>query len=233
MMKHVLWIFAALAAAAGARAAEAPPAPPPAAELANTIIRSEHLEMRNDGVETHFVFTGSVRLTGTNLEVTCDKLEAFATQKGDRSAAIGKVGGLRRILATGSVVISQAGRRATAGRAEVLPNDEKIVLTEQPEVTDLETQVTMGGERMTFFRDQRYAQIEKPTVVGPAMPNLGFPRQPADAPSGSRDPAAPAEGAETPPEATPPPQTPPAEPAPQADPDRPRVTFPATPGNGG
>lgn len=177
----------------------------------NTIVTADRLEMKNTGVESHLVFIGNVHLTGTNLTVTCDRVEIYAEQIPDirdpeKKATIGKIGALTRILALGHVRISQEGRTATAGRAEVMPIEDKIVLTEEPVVTDTETQVTVSGTRMTFFRGDRYGQIENPQVVGPAIPNLGFPRDKdgstpaADAPADTSG-AAPAPA--TPPAAAP------------------------------
>jgi lipopolysaccharide export system protein LptA len=149
-----------------------------------TIITSAGpLQMRNDGVEAYFVMTDKVRLVGTNLEVTCDKLEVFAETKKDEGASadakgFGGIGGIRRILATGNVVIVQEGRRATAGRAEVLPLEDKIELTENPAVTD--PQGTMEGSRIEIFRGEQNAVVHDPKVLLRALPNLGFPRQPGE-----------------------------------------------------
>jgi len=170
----------ALLPLAGAAAGAAADTPPPAAgvsELKDTIVTSDHLELRNDGELAYFAFSGNVRLTGTNLEVTCDKLEIYAESKKGEDGSLGSVGGLRRIVATGHVVIAQEGRRATAGRAEVLPDEDKIVLTEDPVVTD--PQGTVSGERMTFYRGRQNGEIVKPRVLLRALPDLGFPRRPA------------------------------------------------------
>lgn len=158
------------------------PAPEPTLTAQNTIVTADRLEMKNTGVESHLVFIGNVNLTGTNLTVSCDRVEIYAEQipdirNPDKKATIGKIGALTKILALGHVKISQEGRTATAGRAEVMPIEDKIVLTEEPVVTDTETQVTVSGSRMTFFRGDRYGQIENAKVVGPALPNLGFPRE--------------------------------------------------------
>lgn len=151
-------------------------APALSTELQKTTVKSDRLEMRNTGVEGHYVFIGHVRITGTNLEVTCDRVEVFSVSKDDapKDAAVPGAGNIRRMLATGSVSIAQEGRKATCGVAEVLPADGKIILTENPVITDVSTGVTMKGSRMTVFRDERYAEIESPEVVGPALPNLGF-----------------------------------------------------------
>jgi len=142
-----------------------------------TVISSDRLEMDNDGDKSFFLFSDNVKLTGNNLVVTCDRLEIHADRTGDLDANIGQIGGIRQILAIGNVSISQEGRVARAGRAEVLPGEDKIVLTENPIVTD--TQGTVSGERMTFYRGDRRAVVESGAsgparVTLPAMPDLGF-----------------------------------------------------------
>lgn len=208
----ILLALASLTAGLASTASAQTPAEP-VLTAQNTIVTADRLEMRNTGVESHLIFNGNVKLTGTNLTVTCDRVEIYAEQLPDirdpeKKATIGKIGALTRILALGNVKISQEGRTATAGRAEVMPIEDKIVLTESPVVTDTETQVTVSGSRMTFFRGDRYGQVENPQVVGPAIPNLGFPREPKPA-DGTAAPAASATPPATPsgaPAATPAPK---------------------------
>lgn len=145
-------------------------------EAQKTIVKADRLEASNSGVEGHYVFIGNVRITGTNLEITCDRLEIFSvSQPGDKPAGpVSDAGNIRRMLATGHVAIAQEGRKATCGVAEVLPHEDRIILTEEPVITDIATGVTMKGTRMTVNKE-RDAVIENPEVVGPALPNLGFP----------------------------------------------------------
>lgn len=178
-------------------AAVGPTLLPPAAHAAQepdaapqkTIVKADRLEARNDGVEGHYVFIGNVHITGTNLEITCDRLEIFSVsdEGSDAAAAAPDSGNIRRMLAIGHVVIAQQGRRATCGLAEVLPREEKIVLTEDPVVSDIAAGVTMKGTRMTAYRGERSMEIENPEVIGPALPNLGFPRTGAEENAGSRE----------------------------------------------
>ena len=142
-----------------------------------TVISSDRLEMKNDGDKSFFLFSDNVKLTGNNLVVTCDRLEVHADRTGDLDANIGQLGGIQQILAIGNVSISQEGRVARAGRAEVLPGEDKIVLTENPIVTD--TQGSVSGESMTFYRGERRAVVASGAsgparVVLPAIPDLGF-----------------------------------------------------------
>ncbi len=199
-LRRLLFLLAAPALALAPRVHAQTADDPALMTPQNTIVTADRLEMKNTGVESHLVFIGNVHLTGTNLTVTCDRVEIYAEQIPDirdpeKKATIGKIGALTRILALGRVRISQEGRTATAGRAEVMPIEDKIILTEEPVVTDTETQVTVSGSRMTFFRGDRYGQVENPQVVGPAIPNLGFPRDAKAADPAAENPtAAPAPG---------------------------------------
>jgi hypothetical protein len=79
------------------------------------------------------------------------------------------------------VRIIQGDRVAVCGRAEVFPSEEKVVLTENPSVTDSEGNAA-SGPRIILFRGQRRAVIERtPTqrthITLPAMKNLGFPAE--------------------------------------------------------
>jgi lipopolysaccharide export system protein LptA len=171
-------VIAAVASISGAAFAQTP-----ATELKKTTVTADRLEARNTGVEGHYVFIGHVHITGTNLEILCDRLEIFSVSKDGMSkdVAMADSGNIRRVLATGNVSISQEGRKATCGTAEILPTDGKIILTDNPFITDENTKMTMKGTRMTVYRGERSAEIENPEVVGPALPNLGFPAQPAPA----------------------------------------------------
>jgi lipopolysaccharide export system protein LptA len=155
----------------------------PTAEPKRTIVTADRAEARNDGVEAYFVFTDNVHLSGTNLDVTCDILEIWADSS-KRSTT--DTGPIRRVLATGRVVIRQQGRSATAGRVEILPGEDVVVLTENPVVTDAAG--TAAGETIRFYRGRQQLFIDKPRLEGQVLPNMGFPQS-----------------SETPPAATPPP----------------------------
>ncbi|MBI3886412.1 MAG: hypothetical protein HY302_11890 [Opitutae bacterium] len=149
------------------------------AEPQPTVIDSEQLDMRSTDTLTTFVFTHRVVVTGTNLRLTCDKLEVVTTRQGDVTATIGKLGHFKSLVATGNVRLLQSDREAACGRAEVLPDDDKIILTDHPVVKDLSTGATATGPRMVLFRGERRAVIEgddaNPSrIILPAIKDLGF-----------------------------------------------------------
>ncbi len=146
-----------------------------------TWVNSESLEMKSTPEQNLFYFSGNVRIIGNNLLVKCDYLEVTTNRTGDAEATIGQIGIIKKIIAIGSVEIFQAGRAATAGHAELLPDDNMIVLTDSPQIID--QKATVSGWRITLMKGKRMAIVEsnpddlsdgRPTVVLDALPDLGF-----------------------------------------------------------
>ncbi len=146
-----------------------------------TVVRSESLKMTSTPELNYFYFSDNVTITGNNLLVKCDNLEVTASRSGEAEATIGRIGVIKKIVAIGSVEIFQAGRAALAGRAELLPAEDKIILTDSPQILD--RKATVSGWRITLLKGNRTAIVEnnpddiggsRPTVVLDALPNLGF-----------------------------------------------------------
>jgi len=182
-MRPLPLLAAALALASAARAADAP-APIPE----TTVDSSGPAEMTSTDTETTFTFRDHVVAVGNGITLECDALTVIATRIGDKSATIGKYGKFRDMLATGHVRITQGDRVATSGRAEVFPEEDRIVLTEKPVVTIESEHYEASGPRMTLYRGQRRAviegnPIERTHILLPAIKDLGFPtdRPPPDA----------------------------------------------------
>ncbi len=198
-VRRACGLGALLAATTLPVAAQTPPPAPTTTTttaLQKTTVTSDRLEAHNTGADGHYVFVGHVHIIGTNLEIFCDRLEIFTENKEgtDKDSALTESGVVRRVLATGSVSISQQGRKATCGTVEILPLEDRIILTDNPIVSDIAMGVTMKGTRMTYHRNERDIEVENPEVVGPALPNLGFPTPPAGgAPAPAPGPTAPAE----------------------------------------
>ena len=157
-----------------------------AQEVQPTVIDSEQLDMRSTDTPantlTTFVFSRNVVVTGTNLRLTCDRLEVITTRKGDPTATIGKLGRFKSLIAEGNVNIVQSDREAACGRAEVLPDDDKIILTDNPVVKDLANGATATGPRMVLYRGERRAVIEgaesaPSRIILPAIKDLGFDKE--------------------------------------------------------
>jgi lipopolysaccharide export system protein LptA len=160
----VLFAFSLSGAAAFAR--EEAPRP--------TELHCDHMEMWSVNDETRATCTGSVTLTGTNLRILCDRLEIIAEGIGDKTSTAPTLDKFKYLLATGHVRIVQGDREATCGRAEVLPRENKVVLTEDPVVIDNGTGWVNAGEKITMLRGDRRVIVDKPHLSGPPIKDLGF-----------------------------------------------------------
>ena len=157
-----------------------------AVEQQRTTLECEHMDMWSEGEETKAICTGKVVVTGTNIRIECDRLELTASRIGEKAGAVPTLEKFRYLLATGKVSITQGTRTATCGRAEVLPREEKVVLTEDPVVVDRATDFVSAGEKITMLRGQEKVEVEKPRFTGPPIKDLGFEKKtekdaPADA----------------------------------------------------
>lgn len=142
-------------------------------------------EMVSNDKETTITFRDRVVVTGTNLRLSCDYLEVVVLRKGDPTATLGKVDKFRSLLATGNVRIVQGDREAACGRAEVKPEEDKIVLSESPVVAFHGDDARLAGKRITMFRGDRRVIVEEPVSTLPAIKDLGFdPQKKAEAPKG-------------------------------------------------
>ncbi len=145
-----------------------------------TVIEGDRLEMIADEEEAHFTFTDNIRVTGNNIVMTCDRLEVISSRPvPDRDEErLGGMGRIRRIVASGRVHVTQEGREATAGRAEVLPDEGVVILTGSPVIRDSQGEVS--GERIVLYQGLERAvvesSIERPArVILPNLPDLGCP----------------------------------------------------------
>ena len=143
--------------------------------LQNTEITSAGLgEMISTDQETTITFRDQVVVIGTNMKLSCDFLQVVVLRTGDPAATLGKLDKFRSMLATGNVIIVQGDREAACGRAEVLPEEEKVVLSDHPVVVDHDQNTRFAGEKITMFRGQRRVQIETPILTAPPIKDLGF-----------------------------------------------------------
>jgi len=142
----------------------------------NTVIESTHAEMISNEKEavTTITFRDNVRVTGTNMKLTCDYLKVVVLRTGDPTATLGKVDKFRSMLATGNVHIVQGDREAACGKAEVLPEEDKIILTETPVIVFHDPEGRQAGSKITMYRGQRRVEIENPITTLPPVKDLGF-----------------------------------------------------------
>jgi lipopolysaccharide export system protein LptA len=148
-----------------------------------TVIDCEQFDWRSTDKETIAVFTGKVVATTTNQKLTCDRLEVVALRKGDPAATIGKLEGFKSFIATGNVRIIQGDREAACGRAEVRPDDDKIILTGQPVVVDHLVNWTWTGDELEMLAGERQIRGKNARFTGPPMKDLGVDKAKPAAPA--------------------------------------------------
>lgn len=146
-------------------------------------------QMVSTDSETTITFRDRVVATGTGMKLNCDFLQVVVRRKGDLAATLGKVDKFRSMLATGNVLLVQGDREAACGRAEVLPEEDRVILTENPVVVDRDQKTRVAGKKITLLRGQRTVLVEKINFSGQPMKDLGFDKDKKPATS----PAAPAE----------------------------------------
>lgn len=158
-----------------------------------TEITSESVEMWSTDTENHGIFQGNVVVSGTNMRLTCDRLEIISTPIGDKTATIPTLEKFKYLLASGKVRIVQGDREATCGRAEVFPREDKIILTEEPMVTDHGNEAKYIGRKIEMFRGERRVHGEGVHLILPPIKDLGFdknqPPPAAETPSPTTAPA--------------------------------------------
>ena len=144
-------------------------------EKTDTVITGDHLEMLSGDEQSEFIITGRVQVIGTNLRLTCHELHITSVKHGDPSDTIGKIGKVTAIIAIGNVKVEQEGRTASGGRAEFFPEEGKVLLTDNPVVTD--AQGTVSGTEIEWFHGQRRALVRggerQARVTLPHLPDLG------------------------------------------------------------
>jgi lipopolysaccharide export system protein LptA len=148
-----------------------------------TELVADSLEMVSTEEESRAICVGNVILTGTNLRISCDRLEIIASRIGDLDGAIPTLEKFRYLLATGNVRLVQGDREVTCGRAEVLPREEKVILTEDPVLIDHGSEIVQRGSRMTLWRGENRVQVENVVLTGPPIKDLGPDARDAEAPA--------------------------------------------------
>ena len=149
-------------------------------EPRNTVITSDGpaVMVTNDKqTETTITFKDHVVAVGTNMKLTCDFLEVVVNRSGDPTATIGKLNKFRSMLATGNVFFVLGDREAACGRAQILPGEEKVVLSENPVVVDHDQNTRFAGETITLYSGQRRVEVDKPILTAPPVKDLGVDKE--------------------------------------------------------
>ncbi len=168
-----------------------------------TVITSQKANIWSNeaGTESYGIFTGNVVITGTNLRITCDRLDITAEGQNSpapASAAKAKAGTadnvekFKTIVAQGRVQIIQGEREANCERAEVFPREGKIILTGKPVVIDRGNGSGVTGEPLVLLKNERRVFGDNVRITFPPInTDLGFDKN-APLPKAPESDAAPA-----------------------------------------
>ena len=166
--------------------------------ISPTTITSKHGESVSTDTEMTTLFTGDVVVTGNNIRITCDRLEIVSLRLGEKEQVVAKQNRFKSLVATGQVKIVQGDREATCGRAVVLPDDDKITLTESPVVVDHSADVTWTGDNLQLLRGERRVFGDNVRMTLPPIKDLSFDKnKKLELPETAPQPPAPAKPQET------------------------------------
>ncbi len=195
----LLRLLPLLALSAAPLSAQTPAqAPASLAAPVETRIKSDVADIwtNKEGTETYAIFKGNVVVTGTNLRMTCDRIDVTSVGKNDPLASVKgttaqDVEKFKTFVATGKVHIVQGDREANCERAELLPREGKIILTgaagKPPIIVDRAAGVTWISDPAILLKNDRAVHGENVQIIFPELPDLGFdkdapvPTKPADA----------------------------------------------------
>jgi len=172
--RAALLLLAASALATNSLRAAAAKPEPAIVPIPTEITSVGPAEMISTATETIFTFQDQVVVVATNLRLTCDRLVVVAKRSGDPKATLGKQENFKSLLATGRVRLIQNEREAVCDRAEVLPGEDKVILTGTPAtVRSVDGLYAGSGPEMILLRGQQRAIIKAPRFILPAIKDLG------------------------------------------------------------
>jgi lipopolysaccharide export system protein LptA len=149
-----------------------------------TELRAVRLEMSSTDTETTAIATENVILTGTNLRITCDQLTVIAHRfdtAATKSDLLPTEQRFKYILAEGNVRIVQGDRESSSARAEVFPQEGRVVLSGGPVLTDHSNGVVATGEPIILLRGQRALSGKNIKITAPPLQDLGATATPRSA----------------------------------------------------
>jgi lipopolysaccharide transport protein LptA len=157
MQRRIALFIATLALAAASVPVLRAASDKPAAVQQETIIDSDALDMQAGDATNTFKFSGNVHAIGQGIDLTCDRLDVIAGRSAKTKGTIGKMSSLESVIATGNVRIEQAGRIATAGKAEVKPAEGLVILSDNPVILDAKARVE--GWKIIYNSKSRTVQV--------------------------------------------------------------------------
>jgi len=116
-----------------------------------TVINSD--ELRMDQLGKTAVFTGNVVVIGNNFNMKCEEMTVFFTNDSK----------IDNIVAKGDVVIVQPGRITHCGQAQYFRDEDKFVLTDEPDILDNQNEIQ--APKITIYRTKQTMVTEGRTTT--------------------------------------------------------------------
>lgn len=147
-MKQTLLLLTLVAWSLSPLSAQTTPAPKPADAKAATptVVTSDVFKMDMPGKQGFF--SGNVLVTGADFKLKAREMQVFFD---DNSK-------IKRMIARGSVEIEQTDRQTKSGQAEYIIAENKLILTESPQV--LQNRNTVTGNTITIYRDTNRMDVD-------------------------------------------------------------------------
>ena len=149
--------------------------------LVPTVARADYMEFLASGETTHrFLLVGRVSVEGSNLFLTCNKMEVFFNKEDNSTGT--KIGKISSMEAGGEVFLKQSGRTSRGDRMTMDVKEGTVVLTGRASVVD-EEWGEASGETVILEKGKERAKVlggqgNRPRLELPPLPDFGFRKKP-------------------------------------------------------
>lgn len=146
---------------------------------AETIVLADRITMREGLDENRFLFDGAVEVLSGALQLRANEMTIVSRPEAAGARASEgnelRVGAVQSVMAAGSVEIEQNGQLATGEHVTFFPDEQRAVLTGEPQVTNGEAVVTGRSMELKPGRAIIRGESEDPVRVRlPQLPDLGY-----------------------------------------------------------
>ncbi len=145
--------------------------------LVPTVAHADYMEFLGTGERTHrFLLVGHVSVEGSNLFLTCNKMEVLFNKEDNSTGA--KIGKISSMEAVGEVFLKQFGRTSRGDRMTMDVKEGTVVLTGRASVVD-EEWGEASGETVILEKGKERAKVlggqgNRPRLELPPLPDFGF-----------------------------------------------------------
>ncbi|MBO7520863.1 MAG: hypothetical protein J6T16_01310, partial [Opitutales bacterium] len=132
------------------------------AKIKKTEIVSDRQSYVSGEINDTYLFEDNVEIAGTDFAASCARIEVSIKPEKAGKLQIAQISLIKNLK------ISQGGRLATAGRADINPINETVALTENPQVQN-DDGSKASGSRMVYTRGRQNISIENPRITLPPI----------------------------------------------------------------